>query len=82
MCSGLVERLKLAAYTCSKGLGSPRETVSIASHKWLESSMNITALDTLGVASLELSLGYLVINVGSWGEARADKDFLRHLRKT
>lgn len=44
--------------------------------------MNITTLDTLGVASLKLSLGYLVINVGSWGEARADKDFLRHLRKT
>ena len=56
--------------------------MSIASHKWLESFMNITTLDTLGVASLELSLGYLVINVGSWGEARADKDFLRQLRKT
>lgn len=39
--------------------------LSIASHMWLESFMNITTLDTLGVASLELSLGYLVINVGS-----------------
>ena len=59
----------------------PRK-LSRASHEWLEGFMNITTLDTLGVASLKLSLGYLVINVGSWGEARADKDFLRHLRKT
>ena len=35
--------------------------------------MNITTLDAVGLAPLELSLGYLVINVGSWGEARADK---------
>ena len=59
----------------------PRK-LSIASHEWLEDFMNITTLDTLGVASLKLSLGYLVITVGSCGEARADKDFLRHLRKT